>query len=102
MKPIYVGPQLLSTDLLLYKHTHCRSETEYSTPKYPAKAFSYTLSCHDGRRPDGLHEYTHTHTRRLLLYTDYVTNMQSWFRTSHKNIIFSYQINRNTQGLHML
>lgn len=33
---------------------------------FPTKAFSCTLSCHDGGRPGELHEYTHTH---LLLYT---------------------------------
>lgn len=46
-----------------------RSSLQTNTPKQstairnitsPAKAFSHTLSCHDGGRPGGLHEYTHT------------------------------------------
>lgn len=43
---------------LLYKHP--TQSTALRNITSPTKAFSHTLSCHDGGRPGGLHEYTHT------------------------------------------
>lgn len=82
MKRTYiVDPNRLA---LLYK-THSfdpKQITALQNITPPAKAFSHTLSCHDGGRPGGLHEHKHTMSYYTVIY---VTNMQSLFHTSHKN-----------------
>lgn len=57
-----MDPNCSQQTSLLYKYTLSiiNRMQQLQNITSPAKAFSHTLSCHDGGRPGGLHEYAHT------------------------------------------
>lgn len=108
MKLIYV------TDPDCSQQTCSSLQTNTADPKQsttlqnitsPMKAFSHILSCHDGGRPGGLHEYTHTlspiiHWCMLqickvgfiqAIRTFSISNKQKYTRSTHAvESIYSY------------